>query len=166
MKISWKTVHPFFHDIANKHGSRKKKNQPRIQGVNRNIPKLFQIIPCLMSVLWPFSHNVVNMHGLPRNKSKKKSCVQRVEREHHENVPNHSFHQVPHAEQISWKCVQLFLRNVAYRQRQTNQKRWKHNLRRSVEVIIASVMSSGNKFNNIWNFRQLYALLKVLMNCC
>ena len=57
-KKSWKSVHPFFHNIINKHGSRKQKNRPRIQGVNRDIPKIFQIALCVMFVFfWKFHEN-------------------------------------------------------------------------------------------------------------
>ena len=74
MKISWKSVHPFFHKFTNKYKSRKyKKNRSWMQEVNRNILKMFQIVPCLMCKLcWKFhenplsvSPNIVISHGCP-----------------------------------------------------------------------------------------------------
>ena len=59
MKIAWKSVHPYFDNITNKHESRKRENQPWIQEVNRNIPKMFLFLPCLMSDLcWKFAENL------------------------------------------------------------------------------------------------------------
>ena len=81
IKKSWKSVHPFFHNITNKHGSRKKTNRPRIQGVNRDIPKMFQISPCVKSVLfWKFHehpfyrYNAAESHGFLRKSEKKVLC--------------------------------------------------------------------------------------------
>ena len=54
IKKSWKSVHPFFHNITNKHGSRKKKNRPRIQGLDHNIPKMFQIVLFMCVLCWKF----------------------------------------------------------------------------------------------------------------
>ena len=56
MKISWKSVHPFLHNIVNKHGSRKWKNRSRIEGVYH---KMFKIVHCLISNLsWKFHENL------------------------------------------------------------------------------------------------------------
>ena len=61
IKNSWKSIHLFFHNITNKHWSRKYINRPRIQGVNRNILKMFHIAPCVKSVLfWKFHENPFN----------------------------------------------------------------------------------------------------------
>ena len=86
IKISWKSVHPFFHIIVNKHGSGKYTNRPRIQGVNRNIQKMFQIVSCVMSVLfWQFHENPFNrfsamlLRGMDSSQNvEKNSCVQGV----------------------------------------------------------------------------------------
>ena len=64
MRISWKSVHLFFHNITNKHGSRKYKNRSRIQGVKCNILKMFQIVHGLISVVcWKYHENPFN--GFP-----------------------------------------------------------------------------------------------------
>ena len=63
---SFMKIHsPVSHDITYKHESKTYKNQSWIQRVNCNTPKMFQIVPCLMSNLlrmswksvYPFSHN-------------------------------------------------------------------------------------------------------------
>ena len=61
VKIPWKSVYPFFYNITNRHGSRKYINRPRIQGVNRNIPKMFHSAHCVKSVIfWKFHENPFN----------------------------------------------------------------------------------------------------------
>ena len=138
IKISWKSVHPFFHNITNEHGSRKYKNRRRIQGVNRNIPKMFQIAPCVKSVhLWKFHENPVNRF----------SAMLLIGMDYSEKVGKKVLNGL---NGISWKCSQLFLvssptypenfmiiRSAVFSvmlltNRQTNPgngQRWKHHLR-------------------------------------
>ena len=86
IKIPWKSIHQFFHNITNRHGSRKEINRPRIQGVNRNILKVFQIAPCIKSVLfWKLHENQFNRFSAmllrvmdSSEKVGKNSCVQGV----------------------------------------------------------------------------------------
>ena len=149
IKILWNSVHPFFHNITNKHGSRKQINRPRIQGVNLNIPKMFQVAPCVMSVLfWKFHENLFNrfsamlLRGMDwSEKVEKKSCVQGVKRNILKILPivpcieSHlpwKFHENP----FSRFSVMLLTDRQTDRQidrqtdRQTsNGQRWKHNLR-------------------------------------
>ena len=131
---------PVFHNIINKHGSRKWMNRLRIQGVNRNIPKMFQIAPCVKSVrFWKFHKYRFNRFSAillivmdSSEKVEQKFLCSRGLMEYPENVPNCSLYQAPPTLQISWKSVQPFFRNVANRQtdKQTNpgnRQRWKHN---------------------------------------
>ena len=87
IKISWTYVHPFLHNIINKHGSREHKHRPWIQGINRNFPKMLQVMSCLIHV-WPllkiswksvhlFSRDVANRHGFPW-KHRKRNPVLKV----------------------------------------------------------------------------------------
>ena len=97
MKMSWKSVHPFLHNITNRHGSRKYINGPMIQGVNHNIPKMFQFAPCVMSVVvWEFHENPVNrfsamlLKAWIRPKKVEKIPCSNGKVEHPENGPNYS----------------------------------------------------------------------------
>ena len=61
--ILWKFFHPFFITSLTNTDPGNKKNRPCIQGVNRIIPKLFEIVPCLMSdLLWKMWQFHLNMN--------------------------------------------------------------------------------------------------------
>ena len=149
LKNSWKSVHPFFHNIANKHGSRKYINRSRIQGVNRSMPKIFQVASCVMSVFsWKFHENPFNrfsamlLRGMDCSENGGKNPVFKG------------------LYRTSWKCSQLFLvsrptnpenfmkilsavfRNVANRQtdRQTKQR-----TTMKITFVIAEVTKPDSK---------------------
>ena len=57
LKISWKSVQPFFCNAAKRHGFLRKsgKKNSCVQGVKWKIPKMFPIVPCIKSHLpWKF----------------------------------------------------------------------------------------------------------------
>ena len=56
----------------------------------------------------------------------------------------YSLYQVPSTLNISWNSFTRFFGNVA--NSQTDQQRWKHNLRHSVEVINVSLMSHRRSY--------------------
>ena len=60
MKISWKSVCPFFHDITNSHKSRISKSDPVFKGLPQ-LPDCFLMVPCLMcKVGWNFHDDPFN----------------------------------------------------------------------------------------------------------
>ena len=102
---------------------------------------MLQVVPCLVSDLcWkfhanPFIHfprHVANRHGFPWKHSKRDPVL----KGYTWNSPNFPDCFLYHARdilKISWKSLYTFFCNVV---QQTNQQRWKHNLRRSAEVTI------------------------------
>ena len=97
-KISWKSVHLFFHNITKKHGSRKYINWPRIQGVNRNIPTIIPVALCVMTILfWKFHENPFNRFSAMLLRGM--DSFQKVKK-------NYLFKGL---NATSWKCSQLFL---------------------------------------------------------
>ena len=151
------------------------ENRSRIQGVNHKNLKMFQSVHCLMSDLsqkisWksvhPFFRYVDHRNGFPWKHIKQNHVCKRL------NIPpsppppkkkkkksDCSLNLSQHILKISWKFVHWFSRNVVKRQtntqtdKLTNQQSWKHNLRRSVEVIMdASIGHCLGREDLHWNF--------------
>ena len=100
-KMSWKSVHPFFHHIT---------NRSRIQGVNSNIPKMIQIAFWLMSnPCWKFHENpFINFSVMLLKDTDSPENVEMCTRglmEHPETVPHYFLYQVSPSLKISWKPV-------------------------------------------------------------
>ena len=99
MKISSKSIYSFFHNISNKHGSKKWINQPRIQEVNRNTPKRFQIAPCVISVRFG------KFHENPFNRF---SAMLLTDTDSSEKVEK-NFPMFKGLNRTPWKCSRLFI---------------------------------------------------------
>ena len=74
LKILWKSIHPFVHYVTTKNGSRIYKSNSWIQGVEYNIPIVFQIVPCLISDLSSKFHKIHWSVFYDKN-NEKQSCV-------------------------------------------------------------------------------------------
>ena len=95
-----------------------------MQGVNRNVPKMFQIAPCAMCVFfWKFHENPFNSFSAmlltdmdSSEKVKRNSCVQGVEWNILKMFPIVPCIKSHLAWEFHKKSVQPFFRNVANRQ--------------------------------------------------
>ena len=71
--LNWKmSIHPMFRDAVNKHGPENRKKEHCVQRVKSIIPKMFQIVPCvitniIMKISWKSTHrfnrSVANKHA-------------------------------------------------------------------------------------------------------
>ena len=117
------------------------KHRSCIQRVNRNIPKMFEIVLLLMSNLsWKLYKNpflcfpVMLLTNTNFFENKENATLYpRGWTEHPQNVSDYFENHVGSIPKISWKSVRALFYNVANRQTKHQQRRL-HNVRRSADV--------------------------------
>ena len=143
LKISWKSFHPFSHDVAKRHGFawKHRKRNPVSKGLNLTPQKFsgFVLVSCSTD---PENFMKIGSSVFPQScwqtdkqtkNTEKETLCPKGSMQHPQILPvSFSYHAWPILKN-SWKSVHPFSCNLADRQTKKKKKkqRWKHNLRRS-----------------------------------